>query len=567
MPTIPLAPHPIRFGSLPTCLEETLQAISDLCALSIINHHVPHASLLSQSVARHVLTPLRERIYAAPTLNYSERVYDASHHDRQIAHIVYTLLKSILSPPVSLVDAYGEIQGSVQPLEPSSRSLAVVTAIWDDLISLLRAHLFSWLVYGVINDPHAQFFISDAESPAVVPNRLPDFVSSVVAERILFAGNSQRCAILFAKGSNSHPDFVDDRDVFERLMSDPTRAALEIDAASLRWRKSASVQLSKVLPFKRIKDRLYLLRQYLLLGNSAFWRLFFDQLRTKPMLLAGNDFKEEERLEIENLLEQIMVSTLGEMAASDPGADSHAMDQPPFVLKISESGGIYPQFTLSIAESQVLSSRASVYCDIFSVAFSICRVACELRASFGNLQAMDHEMQRKGQSQSIRKDRAGLVGIRELRRRMASVVDGFEWYIQAEVLQPSFDKLFTALDSSSVESHSKTSRVPFFDRICSLHETLMDKVFSQCFVGRAQINTRLNAIFEACFGLCDFVRELSVEEFAESNFSDTVEALDSSFSRNVGLLVRLLSHIQHGSVDSRISALLVRINFNRYVHK
>lgn len=561
-----LAPDPIAVGAVSTSLEETLQSISDLCEESVINHQVPYASLLAESVSHNLLTPLRKPLYAASTLTYTEEAYDASYDNREVAHLVHSLLKSLLIPPVSLAHAYDVLHATVQPLEPSSNSLAVITAIWDDLLSALRAHLFSWLVYGVVQNPSDQFFISDGETPAVVPERLPTFISPVVAERILFAGNSQRCAILFAKASNSDPIFEDGSEVFERLLAEPSRAALEIEAASMRWRNTAALQLSRVLPFESIKERLYLLRQYLLLGHSAFWRCFFDELRTKPLLLSGKEFKKEERDEIENTLNQILLSTTSEMAASDLSSELYNVEQPPFALKISESGDLYPHFDLNIAESQVLASRASVYCDVFSIAFNICRVACELRAAFANLQEMDHEFRHQHLSKSARKDRTGLVRIRELRRRMASFVDGFEWYIQAEVLQPKFEKLLRMLDSNMVGTHSQSSRTTFFDMVCSLHESLMDKIFAQCFVGRTQINARLNAIFETCFGLCDLIRELSVEELAQISFTDTVHALDSCFSRNFGLLVRLLSHIQHGSVDSRIPALLVRINFNRYVH-
>lgn len=553
-------------------LHHTLQAVSDLCSEAVLQDDVPYASVLAASVHHHVLTPLRCRLYSSPTPSFTRKPRDSSYEDRELAHNVLTLLRSILRPPVTLSKAYDALLEAIRPLSSDATFFAVLQKIWEALVSVLRSHLFSWLVYGIVQDPLGQFFICDGESPVIIRDRLPSFISIQIAERILFAGNARRCSILLESTTDFGSHRSDERKAFDGLLADLVRAPLEIEVASMVWRDAAAHQLSAVLPFCKIRERLFLLRQYLLLGHATFWRKFFDDLRTRPLLLAGKELTTSAREQIDKALEQIMITTITEIGTNDLAAVSDEYLDPRLSLRVSESGDIYPFFSMNVAESQVLASRSSVYCDVFSIAFNIRRVACELRASFATLRWLDLSLCRASRGRARRQSTAGLVTMRELRRRMAHFVDGFEWYIQAEVLQPKFDNLLKMLDQPAETVNQRRQLAPtprqasFFDMISSAHEWAMDKVHAQSFVGNDQINARLDAIFASCFGLCDLVRELSVKALVQNNFRETVEALDLSFSRNLGLLVRLLAHMQHGSVDSRIPALLVRINFNRHLH-
>lgn len=464
--------------------------------------------------------------------------------------------------------AYNLLYETIHSFPPADPTFDILAAIWRDLLQPFRHHLFDWLVFAEVHDGTGQFFI-EGDEPHLIPDRLPKFVTADVAQRILQAGKARGGAIQLAKGCRNVVLLGDEERWEKKLLNgfleDPVAAQLELDAASLTWRAAAAQQLSGLLPFRQIRRKVFLLRQCLLLGHAAFWRSFFDELRVKDLLLASNEMEEAERKSAENAITQILVDTVAEYELDE--AEDWNVREPPLRLQVTSTGGILPRFTLTFAESQIIGSKSSVYCDVFSIAFNVRRVACELRAAFANLQWLSRRLRCVRNSNSRQSAPTCLVGVLELRRRMAIFIDGFEWYLQAEVIQPKFDSLLGALDDhvEGREPHPPiSSRKPFYDDILSLHEALLDKVLAQSFVGHQQIDTRLTAIFAVCFSLCGFIAELTIEGLEQNDFSDTLRELQTNFARNVDLFVRLLLHMQHSTADSGIPALLVRINFNHY---
>lgn len=259
--------------------------------------------------------------------------------------------------------------------------------------------------------------------------------------------------------------------------------------------------------------------------------------------MLTSDMSAEERESMQNLLNALVVEVC---------ADLHI--NLPFSVSLSPTADLVPAFQLSYAESMLLAPRASVYCDVFSITFSTRRTACELRAAFAHLQYL-HRVSR---SLSPR-----LVFLRELRRKMAHFVDAFEYYVQEEVLEPKFQRLFDVLAAGPQQRDCKDD-TPFYDVVYNLHNRLMDKIFQQCFVGEPQIYTQLNAIFTACLSLSTFAQELDVDSLHHQDFERTTAAIRIKFERNLALLVRLLSHSKMGAADSRIPALLLRINFKNF---
>lgn len=529
------------------------------------------AFALNGSVRRHLITPCRKRLYQSCQQPYYQSALDSPYDERAAAACVHQLLCKILlcAPPLSFPQALDEIQRTVTPLPPTDLAFQVLSKIWNDLVVLLRSHIHQWFTAAIVEDPLHQFFISEKSEPTVVLARLPQFISPAVANRLLFIGNVRKCRIVIAKERREPLDNLGDIGALGEIITNPISAELEIEAASFRWREEAAQRLSQMLPFRRIRNRIILLRQYLLLGDSAFWRSFFDELRAKPSLLTSRDLEPHERQNVERSISEILSYTFDDfvnenaaLAEKSPHWDS--------VLKlhVTAAGDIVPQFTLGFAESRVLASKASVYCDVFAIAFNVRRVGCELRDAYANIKLLEHQL-KKSSSLKIRRERtACLVRTRELRRRMAIFLGGFEWYLQVEVLQPKINRLLTLLDNHLRENTqpSPLPRKPFFDVIYSTHEALMDDIFSQCFVGQSQINARLNGIFASCFSLSDFVQGLTVDALQQNSFTDTLRAFEQSFSRNVGLLVRLLSHMRQNGVDSAIPALLERISFREYLN-
>lgn len=553
----------------PTSLFEGLQAISDLLNAAVAKGHVPFAFTLNESVRRHLVTPLRKRLYQSCHRPYSQPYLDAPFEERTATTCVYQMLSSVMSqePPTSLPQALDEIQRTVTPLPVTDLAFQVLSKVWDDLVVILRSHLHLWCTCSVVEDPRHQFFISDQSQPRVVPERLPQFISPAVADRFLFIGNARKCRIVLAKERREPLDDPGDIPALCDIMTNPISAELEIEAASLKWREEAAESLSQILPIGRIRNRIVLLRQYLLLGDSIFWRSFFDELRAKPSLLSSRDLEPRERNKVQRSISDILSYTFDDFASENSAlAEKSAPWDSILKLHVTPTGDLVPQFTLGFAESRVLASKASVYCDVFAITFNIRRVGCELRDAYAKIQLLEHQLRQGPNLQTRRQRTSSLVQIRELRRIMGMFIDGFEWYLQVEVLEPNINKVLNLLDTPTRKGtkFSDSPDKPFFDVIYSTHETVMNDIFSKCFVGQRQINARLNGIFASCFSLSDFVQELTVEALKNNSFADTLSALEQSFSRNVGLLVRLLLRLRQDSADSGIPALLDRISFRQF---
>lgn len=577
-PTANCAPNSLTLApSRPTFkpphnLHNSLRQLSCKLVDAAVSSTPVYAAFLSTSIRNRFISTVRKRLYESTPDAFWQPEQDALYTDRAATALLKRLVDKMFDAPHRpICFAYDLLYETLHSLSPADPAFDILAAVWRDMLQPFRHHLFDWLVFAEVHDGEGQFFIEGNE-PHLVLDRLPKIVTTDVAERILQAGRARGGAIQLAKGVSCLSVVLlgDEEDwekkLLKNFLEDPVAAQLELDAASLRWRVAAAQRLSDLLPFHQIRRKVFLLRQYLLLGHASFWRSFFDELRAKALLLVSGEMEEAERKSAENAITQILVATVAEYEVDE--AEGYNVRQPPLVLQVTSTGGILPRFTLTFAESQIIATKSSVYCDVFSIAFNVRRVACELRAALANLQWLDRRLRRARNFYGRQSATRCLVGVIELRRRMAIFVDGFEWYVQAEVLQPKFATLLGALDDYLEGKESRpsiSSRKPFYDEILSLHEVLLDKVFAQCFVGHQQIDKRLTAIFAVCFSLCDFITELTIEGLQQNDFSDTLHELETNFERNVSLLVRLLLHLQHGTADPGIPALLVRINFNRYV--
>ncbi|CAN8063636.1 unnamed protein product [Agarophyton chilense] len=414
----------------------------------------------------------------------------------------------------------------------------MLSHVWNDVITILRGQLFLLLVHARISDPHDEFFISPS---SVVTSNLPSFVSFEAAENIYSAYRATKCAISLSDQDISCSIYPTDE--FKNILSDPISAELQIESAAMRWRRRASENISQVFPFPKIRERVQCLRKYLLHGESSFWRFFFDQLRNTslPPLISA-----ESRAHSEKYLNRILQTTVTEYGVACPLFD----------LRVLENGDVIPTFTLSFVESQILGSRAHVHCDLFSVTFSIRRAACELQSSYVELQAHRKRMPDKGLSQRAK----WFVELFELRRRMACFIDGYEWYIQAQVLQPNIDGFLLSLKGHGSAS-SDVKRRALFDVVVKHHEDTMERILTQCFVGEKLIMARLQAIACACLNLGGVIRNLPKDaleckvESRDSEVLEVVKSIEKEFNRNHELLAKMLAGLRKRGYGSQVVVL------------
>lgn len=566
-----------------------LQILSDLCIDLRLIPSTPHATILADSVSRHVLIPLRRNILSEKTAVSSLSTIDESHEHRETLNTVLEILQIGMNnaterPFTSYHVLLNLLQEHLFRYTHIKHTFNALRSIWSDLLSILLSHLHRWIVHTVIHDPFSTFFIAvDASYPTakVIEQNLPNALTFSLAQMVTFIGNASKCTKLLSADNETFDLLKADLDnTFIKLGQQPLSASLILESAVQSWRNRAALHLSSVLPFSQISSRIQDLRAYLLQGATSFWRVVFDDARTNAHLSKFcPNLPSDQRYAAEKALNLLLTSAVAEVHTK---VDNATPSEPPFTLHVSDDGGVYPHFVLSFAEGQVLAPRASVYCDIFSVTFASRRTISELRTAFVHLLVLERLLRPrsrgiavntlKGRHDLRRRARTRcLVGVIELRRRMMCFVEAVEWYLQAEVLQPRFDKLFRILEAPlSAEGHLTDSssskdyrlrRMTLFDAVADTHNEMMDIFFKDCFIADETLNTRLHTIFAVCVSFCDFVRSLTQGSVLIPSFTHTMSALDQEFCRNFELFVQMLS-VQEQKGNARISSLLLRLNFN-----
>lgn len=377
---------------------------------------------------------------------------------------------------------------------------------------------------------------------------------------ILFAGTATKCNLILSSNSDSTstsrigPLHLDADDTISHLQQHPISAALTIQSATTRWRDKAANHLSSLLPFSDIASRLIYLREYLLLANPLYWHLFFERLRSTRLHLPtphdGTLLSGEELSDAERALNHLLATVSSDMHHN---VDSSLPIDPPFSLHLSPTATLTPRFSLSYHETPVLASRAPVYCDLFSLTFAVRRAVSELRAAFTHLLYLRRGVRLRSRTAIL------LVPLLELRRRMSVFLDALEWYVQADVLHPKFSMLHDRLDEQVNNPSGE-----FFDEFCCEHEHAVDIAVAQCFLNDEHVQTRLNAIFAACVAFADFVQELDSVDDVGGALREMTSVVSEEFERNVDLFVQMLLHSQKGIAESKVHALLLRLNFNRF---
>lgn len=545
-----------------------LQEMSDICMAIRLSQTVPQAIVLCESIRNHFVKPVRRALYTNIPDALALPVYDSNRNHYDVALVLKKLLASVYEPPkfASLSNTLDLLHEIIQSQPPDTLLIQILTSIWHDASSILHDHLFYWLRHASVHDPHNTFFISSQSPHTLLTENLPSFIPEVVAQKILFAGNAMKCSLQLNRHSKST-----DRSTFEHVsrdavtpLQDPIHVELAIDSFASRARLHASHQLSATLPFAHIRNRLHFLRQYLLQGDASFWRAFFSSVE-KGVLRPYSET--DDRTAAEKSLNQVLSTSFAELTANASHDDIRV--EPFFSFRLSEEGIFYPFFTLSYPESLVLSSRAHVYCDIFSQTFAMRRASHSLRDAFINLQLLHRRLKMVPEKLS---QTSRLVSTVHLYHRMTVFVNAFEWYFHAQVLQPAFDTLYQAIDNHLEEKHdtdakpspmSAEEKPPFFDQVNHLHENLMDQVHRDSFVGDSAVNARLDAMIATCLSLCDFINGLTVDTVREQDCNKIPRSLEVQFGRNLDLLELLLTHAQTRDRNRNIPALLLRLNYNK----
>lgn len=554
---------------------------------------VVHA--LARGVQQHALVPLE--------YSCADAISNPSFANRK-NELVESMLVDLL-PSLGILIAVAESNSSCisaavlscaaeqfYRVQRGSPAIAVITSIWRDVFAAYSIHIRQWLQDGTVHDGSNDFFICrdptgvHASNPGMPPghafyvayDRLPSFVSRASADRIFFAGNVVNCIKRYGhqlhereKSSRAPLRPPTDHEsalllaTFKRMTANGSSICLALEAGSIAWRNSASLRMSRLISEAGVERYIRALRGYLLLGNELFWRSFFDRLRPVRHMMRSEMSKEEVEAANRSLL-HIVESSLGD-------TDTDARIPCILTLSVGQDGLLAPSFEIPFPASAIIAPSAGSYSEVFSVIFAVRRVALELERCYAILAS---ELKKLGRSSACRDadadadadvdadvdvdvDIARQQFLRKcvlLRMRMGRFIQAFDDYLQADVFETSYRVLLREVGDAFARGGAL-----LFDQIVGLHAHAVCAWVSQSLAGVNPVQRRLDAICECCLSLCELVSGVvegrDVMDWREGG------RIESIFDQNADLLLRVVSCLQGKAGSTKVSSLLLRLDWYR----
>ena len=145
----------------------------------------------------------------------------------------------------------------------------------------------------------------------------------------------------------------------------------------------------------------------------------------------------------------------------------------------------------------------------------------------------------------------------QLRTHMIFIVDNLQHYLMADVLESQYSMLMKKLDHSTN-----------FEEIRHSHDVFLSTIIAHTFINNKSVNHCLSELLKVCQQYCDYIKgvnpTISKDDMNPDKF---VASLALNFSRQSGLLFKLLTSIQSRTTGTKLAQLLLRIDYNRYFSK
>ena len=476
--------------------------------------------------------------------------------------------------------------------------------------AVMYHQLSAWLLYGVLNDRHKEFFIQkkvkcdeisiceevdNPQTPASDLNKetsfslcyenLPSYISHRCATIICFIGTSlnlfinddysfsQKCPQALGKSS-----FDMNKWKVEGLLKEKERDYL----ISLRELQHADEFVPN--DFERLIDQIRLtvsrdlwtlcvdhanlvsmfhtLKDFFLLGRGELYQTFIDEandlLKNPPTKVTEHDVRQA----FMRSATQVQIETesfpfkLFSLTVNNTKQDAQDFLIQPFPKYENVDNG-WSRLGLTFEVQwplQTLFKDADLekYNQLFKFLLRVRRTQSQLQQAW---------MGQMGRCRSDNSDELSqLMRLQwTCRRQMQYFVDNLQYYLLADVIESQFQRLTNVIKTSDAKDRD-------FEVVCVAHENFLNALLSQCFILSSKVCSCLIEILDVCQKFCEVIRTSSVLISRHDVITQLTE-LHDEYSDRVDVFFKLMTGISSNQCNPHITLLTLRLDYNRYFSK
>ncbi|KAH8287908.1 hypothetical protein KR018_006964 [Drosophila ironensis] len=457
-----------------------------------------------------------------------------------------------------------------------------------------------WMLFGAIDDVHSEFFIKFTPNDPVNSStatrsshssllnaernsddfiwqyevnhqQLPDFMSAVVAEKILFVGQTV-LVFQMERDFNSKKKFhqlevrlskvsCEDIDqlwkgreaeffkLIEKLAEEDRINPFHIEETVNRIKKFVSMRLTDIAVNEvDLAQQLSLIRDFYLLGRGEFYMEFLHQLnRSESRNIFAAKTKNYVRCfqiaaTVVGITEELEHFTL-RFVKTEGDPDESCEFQSFQCLQL--------KYTFQWPLNLLFSPKAiEQYNIIFRYLLIIRNLHFQLQKNW----------KAKGATGNVN------IKVMNLRNHLLFFLNNLQYYIQSDVIEIQFR---TFIDTVQTKAD--------FEDIQKAHTVFLANVLSHCFLATDSKEPQMNitamvvqnpiyGAIQKLFGICESFSHLSVNANTDQVLEE-VDRLEEQFGDQIGSLLHLFADTKLASHYSALSQLLMRLDFNYWFSK
>ena len=496
-----------------------------------------------------------------PLSALSQEMWDYHHLLPALHAIVWEVSRAGLRGGALLSFVHAKLQTGVPFLRAGLREMA------RHCNRVLLKQLAAWMVHGLLLDRHGEFFVvardggggaGDWHGYEVARGSLPSFVRPEMAERVLFVGKAVQVLRrpsppLAARVPPDQADFLpsEDADAIAGMLQGLQRAEafdrLAFESCVEATQKLVAQRLWTLLAVHaELLGHLRALKDYYLLAKGDFYHAFLLEAND---LLAGEPRESTAASSVGSAQHQAALKSNADgdnrfrhvalrfRRAAPAGAKTFAGRQ--IHLPAYDSwDDLALEYTVEGPLGLLLTPAVlDQYNCLFQYLFRLRRVQHDLDVVW----------------QRLRKYRQGAPGLSpswwQLRHKMAHMINNLQIYIQADVIEPQFERL-----------RERVEVAQDFKEAERLHQVYLTSLVAQSFLDVSTIAGMLQGIMQLCRRFRFMVERGSVDPVGFSQ-------VESEFNLKSKTLYTVLKSDKLAGSERApfLRQFLLRLNFNNFV--